>query len=302
MDRKLIDSVFKSIVRINLSETKDAIPDTITFSRLMLSQYGIEEGVLSRIISLLGNSHKIFVFEIQRNTSGSKAKIEGYVDADITTIRKLLVTHGKILVNYYEDKYHKHLLPQAIIKELMANMSMVMNTEIGIVANKFIMLSEYERLLQKQYNEYTEEWKEKKLTELLGQQSVLVMESTASETTDSTEDADTEESIVKEGSREDRAIDSPEYKEYDSKTASVPFEKLLSIYGMDFFIRINFRKYDFGTVEKMIKAKIINRKNELLAVKKMLETVKANIGSDKNLSNYIMEIYHLERVINQYLV
>jgi hypothetical protein len=316
MDRKLIDGIFKTIVRINLSEAKDAIPDSLTFSRSMLLQHGIEGEILSVIINILNNSHKIFVFEIQRDSSGSKGdKIEGYVDADITTIRKLITTYGKMLVAYYEDRYHKEALPQAIIKELMANMSNMVNSEIGMIANKFIMLNEYEKLLQKQYNEYTEEWKEAKLTELFEQQVALMNQSSESETdnaenaadTENSADADvkntdTEESVSDKEKEENRVVDTYEFKEYDHKKDSVPIEKLLSIYGISFFVRVNFRRYDFITIEKMIRSKIISRKSELRTVKKMLETVKSNIGSDKNLANHIMEINHLERVVNQYLI
>ena len=304
MDKKLIDGVFKSIVRINLSEAKDAIPDSVTFSRLMFSQHGVNEEILPEIIRLLSDSHKIFVFEIQRDTPGMRAeKIEGYVDADITTIRKLITTYGKVLVNYYADKYRKEALPQTIVKELMANMSSVMNTEIGIITNKFIMLNEYEKLLQKQYNEYTEEWKEAKLEELIKQQYEQVNKPAPSKTEDNNENVNTEELAAKsEIVEEVRAIDTPEYSEYEQKKNSMPVEKLLSIYGINFFIRVNFRKYDFTTIEKMVKSKIINRKSELQTVKRMIEAVKSNVAVDKNLSNHIMEIYRLERVVNQYLV
>jgi len=310
MDRKLIDGVFRSIIRINLSETKDSIPNSITFPRLMLSQYGIDAGTFARIISILNDSHKIFVFEIQHSNTDSSGKIEGYVDADITTIRKLITAYSKILVNYYKDKYGKEVLPQTIIKELLANMSYMMNTEIGMAANKFIIFSEYEKLIQKQYQEYTEEWKEKKLLEILKQQEALSKippqneETDNADNTDNIENTDTDKTDIKktiEDNKEKRLIDTPEYKEYDHKKNEIAVEKLLNIYGVEFFTRVHFRKCEFALVERTIKTKAISRKNDLLLVKKMLETVKSNIHLDKNLADHIIDIHRLEKVIGQHL-
>ena len=308
MDRKLINEVFKLIVKINHSETKEIIPDSMSFPKLMYSHHGVDEETLLKVISILNGSHKIFIFEIQHGRTNSKEyKVEGYIDADIVTIRKLIAAYSQIIVTYYEDKFHKKAMPQTIVKELMGNMSSIVNTETGIAVNRFIMLTEYEKLLQKQYHEYTEEWKEKKLTELLKQQEDLIhgfSDDGVADNTDADQSTEKEEESEnqEDNTRDGRVVDTPEYKEYDYKKNNIAVEKLLSIYGIDFFIRIQFRKYEFAVVEKMIKTKIINRRNELKTIKNMLEKVKSNISHDKNLSNHIMEIYHLEKVIDQYLV
>jgi len=298
MDRKLVDEVFKAIVRINLGEAKDAIPDSVLFPHLMLSQHGIEKATLVEIISILNEAHKIFVFEIQHSANPKAERIEGYIDADITTIHRLILTYGETLANYYEDRYHKKISPQTIIKELMASMGLILGSEIGTIANKFIMFNEYEKLLQKQYDEYSEEWKERKLTEIIEQRKArnLPFENEVLnyiETTDSAAEFEYEQTQTE---------NIQEYEEYDPKKGNIPVEKLLNIYGIEFFIKVYFKKYDFAFIEKIIKAKIINKKDELKLVKKMLEAIKINIGFDKNLSNHIIELHRLERVIDQYLV
>ena len=299
IDIKLVDSVFKTIMRTNLGETKDSIPNSVTFSRLMSSQYGIDDETFFEIISILNESHKIFIFEIQRSTTDSSIKIEGYIDADVVTIRKLITTYGKILIRSYKDKHGKEISAQSIIKELMANISSMVNSEMGMVANKFIMLNEYEKLIQKQYQEYTEEWKEKKLIEILAQRETSKKRSIA----DEIEITNNIEDVSKQTKNEEkRTVNTPEYEEYDHKKNNIPVEKLLNIYGIEFFLRVHFRKYDFVLVEKMVKTRVINRKNELMILKKMLETVKSHIHFDKNLPNHIMEVYCLERVVNQRLI
>ncbi len=68
---------------------------------------------------------------------------------------------------------------------------------------------------------------------------------------------------------------------------------------MDFFIKVQFRKYKFSYVRKIIEDKQIVKKRDLLLIREMIGKVKDSdkLGRDSNLESCRDEINHLERAV-----
>lgn len=164
MNKDLVDRVFKRIVAINCFYNRDSIPHSDVFAKETESLLGLSIPELDLIISILKESHKIFIMEISREDSGKKLpKIYGYVDADILSIQKLREVYHKALMDDYEQSTGKRRSSNQIIKEMIPQLQYINQTPMGKLLNKAIMLDEYARLLEKDYKEYTEEWKEENL-------------------------------------------------------------------------------------------------------------------------------------------
>ena len=71
-----------------------------------------------------------------------------------------------MLCQLYEKQFKKHLLIHQLIKELFPIIKNFNNTELGQIANKAIMLNEYERMIEKDFNEFSTEFQERQLIEI----------------------------------------------------------------------------------------------------------------------------------------
>ena len=300
MIREIIDDVFNRIIKINMSENRDAIPHSDSFFKQYISSSGVTEDVLEQIITILRESHKILVFSILREDKTRNIKpIYGYVDADPTTIRRLKNFFHSMLTEMYEEEYGRGLMAHQIIQELFPKINIISNTPLGSVVNKSVMLDEYERLLEKNYNEYTEDWKEKKLQELLDERGESINGQINSKDKKPSLQAEAVKKKKDEIPGKRRAVDSENIDDYNEEKSKMPVEKLLSIYGIDFFFRVHLRRYEFDFIKKVVESGTIQRRAELKKLKEMIQKVKNNASIDTGLAEHLTELYRLDMVVSQ---
>ncbi len=299
MLRSMIEDVFKAVVKANLREDREAIPHSDAFFKHYTASTGIDQDSLSQIISILKESHKILAFEIQKeDRNKNMPKIEGYVDADVTTVRKLLVFFQTLLVDLYEEESGRRQMPHLVIKELFPRIHMISNTPLGHIANKAIMLDEYEKLLQKNFNEFSEEWKEKKLKVLIEERGDTINSNRQKKEAEARAEREKREEEEKEKEKSRRAVDSAQFKDYSDKKADLPVEKLLNIYGVEFFLRVHLRKYDFVMIKDIIEKGIIRKKEDLQMVKVMIQKIRNNVENDSGITDHLSDLYRLDRVVS----
>ncbi len=274
-------------------DSTEAIPHSDVLGKFVESNIGLDSNLFKMIISILKDSHKILIMQVTKKDQDREIEgIEGYIDADITTIRNLKALFQRVLSDMYEEEYHKRIHPHMIVRELFPIMDRINRTPLGSIANKTIMLDEYEKLLQKEFNEYTEDWKAKKLDQLLEKNeksfAAKIKES-------STRDKQQKKNLKKSPSK--RAVDSPEA----GNLATTSLEKVLQIYGVEFFLRINLRKYKFDYIAEIIESRKIRGKNDLKLLKKLIQTVKNNTDRDPKLIDYMDKINRLDRLVSRYI-
>lgn len=295
-----VDRVFRSIVARNALHNLNSIPHSDGFYKEMESLYGLSKSELDVIISILKESHKILVMEISREDRNRKLeKIQGYVDADLMTLQKLRDIFHRALSDDYEKENGKKKGSHEIIRELIPRLQYINHTPLGRVLNKAIMLDEYVHMIEKDYKEFTEEWKEENLStqieinrELLSgfsdkkKAEVLPVE---------------EEPVQKRKAAYVRAVDTPQHQDYMEQVNSGSINKLLQIYGVDFFFRVNLRKCNFEFISQALDTGVIDRKKDLMDLREMLKTIKNHLGSDAELEKHYDEIMSLDRKISRFI-
>jgi transcription initiation factor IIE alpha subunit len=291
-----IEEVFNQIVAQNSKVGPDGIPHSDIFEKQIQALLGIDGMEINRIIRILKESHKIFTFEIIKEDSDNDIKrVEGYVETDLQTIRKLKNFFQKFLMDEYEKQFSKRLLVHQIVKDIFSRGAFYKNTMLGQIGNKAIMLEEYESFIERNFNEFTDSWKAKKLAEVvLNPENKQLGESPPS-------DAAGQETAGGSPLGK-RAIDSPKYQYYTSDKSKQSLDKVLQIYGVEFFFRINLRKYNFDLLKQVIESGEIDRRTDLIVLKEMIQKMKSNIGKDPQLLEHAEKIYKLERIISRQML
>ncbi len=292
-----IETIFKAIISQNAQNSRDAIPHSDEFRRKMESIHGFTADFIEECILLLKDAHKIFIIEIvQEDESHDVKRIQGYIDADLSTIRRLKNIYQKLLQDIYEEENHQRLMAHQIIRELFPKMHMYNNTPMGFIANKAIMTEEYELLLEKEFHQYTESWKEEKILSLLKERGEEL-----AQTLEKPEEV-IEEPVPEKIPVKKRAVDSEQSGELSTAATLKSIDKVLRIYGIEFFYRVNLRKYNFDLIKTVIESKKISRRDDLLLLKKMIQKIKDNAHRDPGLSEHMENLYNLERAISRFML
>ncbi|HQL42774.1 MAG TPA: hypothetical protein PL073_02640 [Spirochaetota bacterium] len=300
MSLTIFDDIYHEIRKRNTSGGFKAVPYSDEFIKYTAGYYGLSMELIKNIIQILINSHKIFSIEIiAEDKVRDIAHVEGYVVCDLVILRKLKSFYQSELIIQYENEFHKRLMVHQVVKEIFPMLHSLNNTDIGKVANLAIMLEELERFMEKHYEEFTEEWKAKRLayeislsnidTQLerkVEKQKVAGRSSSPGELKDR---------------RKKRVVDAPQYNEFIDKSKSYPLERIFQIYGIDFFLRVQLRNYKFDYLKELVETKKIKRKSDLLLLKNMLNAVLHNRNSDHNLAQYEDAIYELMQTVNHHL-
>ena len=293
-----VEKVFRRIVAQNSLLNSNAVPHSDAFHNEMESLLGISKTEIEIIISILKESHKIFVMEIAKEDKLKKVdKIQGYIDADRYTVQKLKGVFHKLLESEYENYAGKKKTAHQIIKEMIPRLQYINNSPMGRVLNKALMLDEYERLLEREYKEYSEEWKEENLQLQIEINSGIIKGIKAEKESNEKINTVPEKKVTAKKVR--RAVDSPAHDEFIKQNSITSINKQLQIYGVEFFFRVNLRNYKFGYIKTVLEKGVVERKQDLQVLKEMLVKVKSNISIDRELENYTDEIAALERLVNR---
>ena len=296
MFEKLSQDIYNKIVEYNSKNNIDSVPHSDTFSKQTTSLYGITDKDLNKVLQILKDSHKIFSLEVaQEDKKNNISRIEGYVDTKLETISRLKNFFQTVLMDEYEKQYKKRLMAHQIIKDVFADIGKYKNRPIGQIANKAIMLEEYEGLMQRKYGEYTDEWKNEKLKEILS----LPENQPVSAVTEKTADYGIEETQLKAIPPNKRAVDTEAYNDFLTVDSKKALNKMLNIYGIETFFRIHLRKYHFELIEKVVESGEIDRKSDLRQLKQMIQKVKENADRDRGLTSYFDQIFKLEQTVSR---
>ncbi len=294
MTNKMVEEIYEEIRRQNSLLGMRAVVHSDEFLKFITASLAIEMELAKRIIKILINSHKIFSMEIvSEDTARDIPRVEGFVIAELAVVRKLKNYYQSELMVEYEKQFRKRLLIHQIVKELLPIMKSLNNTITGQLANKAIMLEEFERLLEKSFLEYTEEWKEQHLAVELSKAN-LGQQREKRKTPEAAPDRGETPAVERDSAR---AVDARQYEEFISRSKSYPLQRVLKIYGINFFLQINLRKYQFSYLKKLIEDGQIARRSDLTLLKDMIQTIKSNVGKDKDLPRYIDDLYELERIV-----
>jgi hypothetical protein len=297
LTHKLINDILLEVERLNKNLNPLAIPHSDVFIKQMLSTLGISAETARFALRMLAEAHKIFVMEIvAEDPQHNIDRVEGYIAADLVIVTNLKNFFQDMLCQIYEKQFHKRLLIHQVIKEIFPIIKSFNNTELGQIANKTIMLMEFERLAEKNATEYTDEYKENLLSKLAAKENIAYQPKSGTKTTTFGKPTIIDISREPHGSFV-RAVDTPEYQEFSEKRTKYPIQRILNIYGIDFFVKVSFRNYQFSQLRQIVEDRQITKKEDLTLIKTVLDKVKSNMYHDRELERYRDDIYSLERSV-----
>lgn len=297
--RELVDKVYAHILEMNSREHESAVAMSDAFIKEFMSSQGYSEGDIKHAVTILAECHKIFIMTIHKeNLKQNIKRVEAYVVSEPSVIHRLKLRFQQRLVEVYEKEKHQKLSYTHIVKEFLSNIALLAGSPIGKLANITIMLNEYDNLIHNHPEEYSEEWKENKLNEVLESLNAFSKSEMVQHPGAPAEVKAVEEVLT---GIERRAVKSPQFQEFEEHSAVLSPEKVLRIYGPTFFFRVKLRKYEFLYLAEIIEKGYIKEYRELAALKDMLKTIKENFERDKALNDHFEEIYKLDRVVSRAL-
>lgn len=300
----MIQTVYRQIETRNYASNPQAIIHSDELTSITAAQMGVPKDTIHQIIQILVDAHKILHIEI---TSEDEMRgidtIFGYVISELNIIHELKEFFDKHLMIAYQKQYHKSKGTSGIIKELFPQMQSLKTSEIGQIMNKAVILGEYEKMLNRDFSEFTHEWTERRMAEL-GKELGFIWHSDVAEINEEfsfsnvkNDDVMTAEDVEGKRVANERAVDTEEYNDYTNKKNKYPISRILSIYGIDFFCKIQFRRYEFLYIKQLVDDRQIRQKSDLTKIKEMLSTIKRNLYNDTKLQEYRDEILALDKAL-----
>ncbi len=297
MSRKIAEELYEEIKKRNAGNDEKSIPQSDEFIRLMSATLGVGMDTVKKLIDVLVKSHMVFSFEIvHKDELRNTPAVEGYVITDLNAIRRLKSSFQKILVEYYAKEFRKDLMPHQVVKEIFPIIKSLNNTPIGKIANKAIMLEEFDRLLEKEFQNYTASFQDRQL-EIELRNANLDGADAKKEVKDLKSRALREDVESGGETPSERAVDSKRYSDFISKKNKYPLQRIINIYGMDFFLKVNLRNYQYGYLKKLIEDGQISKRSDLVMLRDMLRVVKGNVSRDPAIAEHIDEVYELEKAL-----
>ena len=308
MSVKLVNEIYEEIKLRNSTVNARSIPDSDEFINFMSASSGVPTQLVKQIIRLLIAAKKIFTMEIvAQDKIRETPSIQGYVISDVSVIRELKNYFQNELVGMYNQQFNKDLMVHQAIKAIFPIIKSLNNTPIGLVANKAIMLEEYNRLMDKHFSDYTEEMKKKLL------EAELKRANFKEEGKEDEKEAEKEKAVKeqkekavavdkgKAGKGYERAVDASQYQDFMLKSKNHPVSRIINIYGIKFFFQVYLRKYQFSYIKDLVSRGQIKKRDDLLLLKEMLRKIKMNASRDPGLRKYTDTIYELERAISHHI-
>ncbi len=301
MIKENIDRIFKNIIAYNMRHDLHAIPHSHEFLSDMEAQFGFSKEAVEVMIDILRDSRKILVMEIQSEEESKKiAEIMGYVDADIVTVSKLKNVFSGFLEEEYAKDSGEELKADEIVRKLIPRREYIHNTPVGMLVNKVAMLSDFESLLEREYKQYSDEYKENSLLTQIESRRGILEELLGERGGDSeTSHGEKDGGGLDRSVSGQRAVDSPEYDSFWEASSSKSVNKLLSIYGVDFFFRVNLRKHRFSFLREVLATGVFDRRKDLILLRDMLKVIKSNLVFNNELMEFYDEIMALDRELSR---
>ena len=197
--------------------------------------WGSTSPEIDRIIRMLKDAHKIFTFEIIKEDPDNDIKrVDGYVETDLQTIRKLKNYFQKLLMDEYEKQFNKRLLVHQIVKDMYARPQ---------------LLQKHDDRPDRQQGDHAGRIRELHRAQFQRVHRLLEIEQARRNCWRMTENKllrDTgwsanghqEAPARKAPAASQRAVDSPQYQNYSIDKSKQSLDKVLQIYGVEFFFRI----------------------------------------------------------------
>lgn len=227
--------------------------------------------------------------------------VYGYVAADPVLVRNLREVAYRDLEAAYEQQFYRRKQALVVTRELLPQVRTFNNTHLGRSLNFAIMLQQYEHVLLNALNEYSDAWRRRKLEELvpeLAGEDGVFPESAPSTPMYEADPLAAPPDYDGEGdsASPQRAVDSGELAKVQEMDRSGRWGDAVDKYGVQFLVRIHFRKYEFDRVRWLMRTNKIAREEDLRFVRDTVRLMESRFEEDTKLPKYARELAELKRL------
>lgn len=321
---------------LNLNEKKDyPIPVSDTMFRKYFAPIVSSEEQLKEFLHILVEAHYLFPLTIvEPDDTLMISGAEGYVVTDIAALKNLRAKTEEDLEIAYEQQMYRRKQAATIMRELLPQARNYNNTPLGRSLNVAVMLSQFEQVLISGFAEYTDGWKRNKLQELVPDIDVAALGAEAGSAPPGASadplafDAGGEESEVAGSDLDEpessgigagdpyggaptemdpaadldappapnRAIDSAELSQIQEMDRSGQWGKAVDRYGVQFLLRIHFRKYEFEKVRWLLRTGKVAREEDVRFIRDTIRTMEGRVSVDLKLGRFMKDMADIRRI------
>ncbi len=321
MAASLLPTLHELVNRIrshSISDQDNPIPDSDSIYKELAGDLSENSDRLLFMLRILNEAHSIFILKlVEPDLTHNVKGLDGYVVAEEGILGTVLINRSHHLERIYEKQFKTYKGKSGIIRDLFPQIRQYKNTPIGKAMNEVVMLEQFLSLMKATPEQFTTEWKENKLNELLPEITGKKHESAV--TTEYAEDMDVDAPATEVDAAGEtrevhqqvsgpprRAIDMPEYLEIEEMNLSGKWGETVARYGVQFLVRIHLRKNEFAEVKKLIRMKRIAREKDLRYIRDTIRNMESRLDMLSPLYRYRQEIAELRRLaqfkLNQIIV
>ena len=302
--KQTLQEIVGRIRDTNLHKDKEPIPTSDMIHRRLCADLEPNARKLQAYLKLLSDSHYIFKVKIVEADERLKVDgIEGYVACEVQILAKLREIAAKNLERAYASQMYQRKQAAQIVREMLPQARQFNNTPLGNNLNVSVMLQQYEHFVATSFAEFTETWKNSKLDELLRNLDPNTLpDAPVEDTPYSSDDLDAPESsppgiAAPAAPSPARAIDHAELARIEEMDRSGKWGEAVEKFGVEFLLRIHFRKYEFDKVRSLVRQKKIAREEDLRFIRDTLNTIESRMSVDPGLARYRSAMAELRRAV-----
>ena len=299
--REILQDIVDHIRRANMSRDGDRIPGSDTLIKRLSAEYAMEVDTIRYYLRVLSESHFVITIHIvEADERLLISGVNGYVVAEPAIVEELKSYAYRLLEQTYEAQFYRRKQATLIIKEMMTDVKRYNNTPLGKTLNVALMLQQYDSVIGSHEGEFSQEWKDSRLAELvpgLNQDPAVAATAPMEDSTFfSPEPTETSH----------RAVDSEAYRSVEKMDLSGSWGRSVQKYGVNFLLRIHLRKYEFDRIRKLIKQRKIARYEDLKYIRDSVRKMEDRTFEDPMLQYYQNDMTELRRLaqikLNQIVV
>ncbi|MBX7059138.1 MAG: hypothetical protein K1X75_13815 [Leptospirales bacterium] len=275
----------KRIREINEGKTQrdHPLPVSDSMYRRYVSDIVDSPEQMREFLRLLTEAHYIFTITmVEPDDNLMIDGVYGYVVAEPTIIRQVREVAFLDLEAAHEQQFYRRKGASSVMRELVPQARTFNNTHLGRSLNVALMLQQYENLLAQSMSEFSDVWRRNRLEQLIpGLAPVEESEAITPEAPDP---------------RSQRAVDSGELDRIQQMDESGRWGDAVRKYGVQFLVRIHFRKYEFDRVRWLIKTHKIAREDDLRFIRDTVRLMEQRLDIDTRLERFVKDMSELRRM------
>ncbi len=296
---ELLNNIYIDIRTKNSERSPYSIPLSDEIYEQNARKYNLLPFSVPSLFKVLVDSHKLFQFKIvEADRTERIRKIDGFVVTEGNIIKSLIEIFSDELIREFSNEFSKRYTIDKIIRELVPKINEYNNTSLGKAANILINLLSFQSLLERNIMQYGAKWQEKQLKAELEKCGPIENFIDIAASAPDIKEIKSEAARPQADAQDKQSLERAKLRDFKAYSNKDSLEKTLTVYGVEFYTRVCFRDKQYVLVKKLVEDGVIKDKDDLVAIKKLLQKERQSSDTNAEIQKYAGEINNLEKSIN----